>query len=65
MIKPVPPHYHVSYPTENHSGKTPITGSAKVCDGRTGECWEVKDGKKGETPPVKKEAKKTDAAKKK
>lgn len=31
-----------------------IRGNAKVCDGRTGECWEVKEGKKGETPPVKK-----------
>ncbi len=29
-----------------------INGIAKVCDGKTGECWEVKDSKG--TPPVKK-----------
>jgi len=34
--------------------KQPIAGTAKVCDKKTGECWEVKDGKSGETPPVKK-----------
>lgn len=34
--------------------KKPIAGTAKVCDKKTGECWEVKDGKPGETPPVKK-----------
>lgn len=31
-----------------------ISGKAKVCDKSTGECWEVEDGKKGDTPPIKK-----------
>ena len=34
--------------------KDKITGKAKVCDGRTGECWEVKDSGPKTTPPVKK-----------
>lgn len=65
MIKPVQTHYHVSYATDHNSNKNPITGRAKVCDGKTGECWEVRDGKKGETPAVKKETKKPETTKKK
>lgn len=40
-----------------------ISGSARICDRKTGKCYSVNDGKAGETPPIKKEEKKPNKAK--
>lgn len=47
--------------TDRSQHNNVISGTAKVCDKKTGKCMTIEDGKPGETPPIKKTKEKTKA----